>query len=245
MAMSTGTDACAYLDLLRGDPAEIRAARQGSADSRDALLPGSGSVRLLAKNDDPGPVARRAVDHSLRVWVAGCSSGEETYSIAMLCAEAIAAADRTIRLQIFASDVDAEAIASRPQGSLSGINRDRRVAGAACPLLRQRGSGLSRIVGAARGGRFRGPGFARRSAFLAARHGLLPEPAHLLAARRSGKGSAAIPLRVARGRPTSSWQLGDDWQRRRPFQRDLEGGPTLSSRRSEPSGRIRIFEEPS
>ena len=65
-----------------------------------------------------------------------------------------------------------------------------------------RGYRVSR--GAARRGCFRGPGSSRRSAFLAAGHGLLPEPAHLLAARRTGEGSAAIPLRVAGRRQSSS-----------------------------------------
>src|SRR6202034_1400497 len=47
---------------------------------------------------------------------AGCSSGEETYSIAMLLREQIDASNREIKLQIFASDVDPEAVASAREG---------------------------------------------------------------------------------------------------------------------------------
>ena len=56
------------------------------------------------------------VDQSLRIWVAGCSTGEETYSLAMLFREAIAASKRNIKLQVFASDVDPDAIASAREG---------------------------------------------------------------------------------------------------------------------------------
>ncbi|MEI6741446.1 MAG: CheR family methyltransferase, partial [Gemmatimonadaceae bacterium] len=53
---------------------------------------------------------------ALRVWVAGCSSGEEAYSIAMVCGEAITASGRPIKLQVFASDVDPDAVATAHEG---------------------------------------------------------------------------------------------------------------------------------
>ena len=59
---------------------------------------------------------RQPLDLPLRIWVAGCSTGEETYSIAMLFLEAIAAAKRHIKLQVFASDVDDDAVAFAREG---------------------------------------------------------------------------------------------------------------------------------
>ena len=56
------------------------------------------------------------MDQPLRVWIAGCSTGEETYSLAMLFREEITAAKREIKLQIFASDVDADAVATAREG---------------------------------------------------------------------------------------------------------------------------------
>ncbi|MDQ6647374.1 MAG: response regulator [Pseudomonadota bacterium] len=53
----------------------------------------------------------------MRVWVAGCSTGEETYSLAMLLLEQIEAAGRPIKLQVFASDVDAEAVTAARDGA--------------------------------------------------------------------------------------------------------------------------------
>ncbi len=57
-----------------------------------------------------------APDKPIRIWIAGCSTGEETYSLAMLFQEAIAAAKLNIKLQVFASDVDPDAIATARDG---------------------------------------------------------------------------------------------------------------------------------
>lgn len=49
-------------------------------------------------------------DSQLRVWVPGCSSGEEVYSIAMLLQECMATRGRHFNIQIFGTDIDEEAI---------------------------------------------------------------------------------------------------------------------------------------
>ena len=46
----------------------------------------------------------------IRVWSAGCASGEEAYTIAMLFAEAMGADDFRQRLKIYATDVDEDAL---------------------------------------------------------------------------------------------------------------------------------------
>jgi two-component system CheB/CheR fusion protein len=46
----------------------------------------------------------------LRIWVPGCSTGEEAYSIAILIQEAMDTLRPHIKVQIFATDIDAEAI---------------------------------------------------------------------------------------------------------------------------------------
>ncbi|MDP3959737.1 MAG: CheR family methyltransferase [Pseudorhodobacter sp.] len=64
----------------------------------------------------PGLVAAMSADRLLRVWVAGCSTGEEAFSLAITCLEAVEAAGSGARLQILASDVDPEAIATARAG---------------------------------------------------------------------------------------------------------------------------------
>jgi two-component system CheB/CheR fusion protein len=55
-------------------------------------------------------VHARQADDALRVWVPGCSSGEEAYSIAMLLLEEIEAAQKRCTVQVFATDADEEAL---------------------------------------------------------------------------------------------------------------------------------------
>ena len=56
-------------------------------------------------------VKHRQGEESLRLWVVGCSTGEEAYSLAMLIAEYQRESGQNFPVQIFASDIDREAIA--------------------------------------------------------------------------------------------------------------------------------------
>jgi len=47
---------------------------------------------------------------TIRVWVPGCSTGEEAYSIAILLCEALDVLDQPYNIQIFATDIDSHAI---------------------------------------------------------------------------------------------------------------------------------------
>jgi two-component system CheB/CheR fusion protein len=53
----------------------------------------------------------KSKDYTVRVWVAGCASGEEAYSIAMLLAEFIDAQRNEFKVQIYGTDLDDDAIA--------------------------------------------------------------------------------------------------------------------------------------
>jgi len=65
-------------------------------------------------------IVQKASDgDEIRLWTAGCSTGEEPYSLAILFDEAIRKADRNLRLKIFATDVDNEAIAEASSGQFS------------------------------------------------------------------------------------------------------------------------------
>jgi two-component system CheB/CheR fusion protein len=105
-----------YRDMLLASRAEL------DALARDLLIHVTSFFRdprvfdFLAASVIPELVQKHSFDHPLRVWVAGCSTGEETYSLAMLFREAIAAAQLNVRLQIFASDVEADAVAVAREG---------------------------------------------------------------------------------------------------------------------------------
>jgi two-component system CheB/CheR fusion protein len=116
MAMAAIKSAGAYLDLL------LRDADERDQLSRDLLINVTGFFRdapvfdFLEKNVIPNLVRDHVLDRPLRVWVAGCSSGEETYSLAMLFREQIGVSKRDVKLQVFASDVDPDAVAIARDG---------------------------------------------------------------------------------------------------------------------------------
>ena len=75
-------------------------------------------------------VRSRPVGSSLRVWVPGCSSGEEVFSIAIALHECIEAGQRQLDVQIFGTDLDARAIdkaraALYPEGVADDLTPER------------------------------------------------------------------------------------------------------------------------
>ncbi|MHA4845701.1 PAS domain S-box protein, partial [Flavitalea antarctica] len=55
-------------------------------------------------------------EDQVRIWVAGCATGEEAYSIAMLFAERLEGTPNSPKVQIFATDIDESAIATAREG---------------------------------------------------------------------------------------------------------------------------------
>ena len=105
-----------YIELVRKRPDEL------DALFKDALINVTGFFRdaeafaHLERRVAPDLVARHSGDRPLRVWVPGCSTGEEAYSLGILLIEAMTAANRPIRLQIFATDVDTDALETARRG---------------------------------------------------------------------------------------------------------------------------------
>src|SRR5262245_11602847 len=71
----------------------------------------------LARSVIPKLFDQSADNSSIRVWVPGCATGEEVYSIAMLVLEEAGRRDERPDLQLFASDLDATALATAREGS--------------------------------------------------------------------------------------------------------------------------------
>ena len=105
-----------YLESLDKVPGEL------DLLARDLLIHTTGFFRdravfaLLEEETVPDLLRACAAERSVRVWVAGCSTGEETYSLAMLLRERITAEKLDVKLQIFASDIDPQAIATAREG---------------------------------------------------------------------------------------------------------------------------------
>lgn len=101
----------AYAEHLRREPSE------GDALFRELLIGVTQFFRdedafeALRANFLPPLLAGREPDDPIRVWVAGCATGEEVYSIAILLQEALGARRTDAVVTIFGTDIDAQAIA--------------------------------------------------------------------------------------------------------------------------------------
>ncbi len=71
----------------------------------------------LAAEIAPQLLASRAPDSPLRVWCAGCASGEETYTVAMVLARVMGDQAFRERVKIYATDIDEEALDQARHGA--------------------------------------------------------------------------------------------------------------------------------
>lgn len=102
----------------------------------------------------PEVVAHARTTHELRVWCAGCATGEEAYTMGMLVLEALGDERAGVDVRIFATDVDSAALAFGRRGMYGA--QDGAAAVVAAPLC----GGRRRV----RGGQGRsGPGHLRRA----------------------------------------------------------------------------------
>jgi two-component system CheB/CheR fusion protein len=111
MVMAGITNIAGYVDKLRTDPAELDSLAHDLLINVTQFFRDQTMYEVLQASVIPEMVAAQPLDKPLRIWVPGCSTGEEVYSLTMLFLQAIAAAKRNIKLQVFASDVDAQSVA--------------------------------------------------------------------------------------------------------------------------------------
>jgi two-component system CheB/CheR fusion protein len=116
MAAIETDDMDRYLNVLRSDTSELDLLAKDLLINVTSFFRDPKVFDLLAEKIVPDLVRSQTPDHPLRIWIAGCSTGEETYSLAMLFREQITAAKRSVKLQVFASDVDSDAVASAREG---------------------------------------------------------------------------------------------------------------------------------
>ena len=104
-----------YIATLRQDTRELELLAKDFLIHVTSFFRDPAAFEGLAKTILPGLVGR-AEDQPIRVWVPGCSTGEEAYSLAIMFIEEFAAQKRGVKFQIFASDISEEALAFAREG---------------------------------------------------------------------------------------------------------------------------------
>ncbi len=84
-------------------------------------------------------VAAKQGGEEVRIWVAGCATGEEAYSIAILFAEALSGRPDAPQVQIFATDIDLDAMARARRGQFPATSLDNLPAKLVKGYFAQRG----------------------------------------------------------------------------------------------------------
>lgn len=110
----TGPDQ--YLDFLQNNPHEVDILFKELLISVTSFFRDPEAFELLAAGPLPDLLQSRPPDHTFRVWVPGCATGEEVYSLAILLREVMARLQIPMDAQLFGTDLDADAIEAARAG---------------------------------------------------------------------------------------------------------------------------------
>ena len=99
-----------YLDLLREDPAEVHALHEDILITVTAFFRDAEVFKALRGVVFPALLKERTADAPIRMWIPGCATGEEVYSLAILLFEALLETKSSPPIQLFATDVSDSAI---------------------------------------------------------------------------------------------------------------------------------------
>lgn len=105
-----------YYAMLRGNAQEAQSLFADLLISVTMFFRDQGAFETLARDVIPKIFEAASIDNSVRVWVPGCATGEEAYSIGMLCLEEAPRHEQQRLIQIFATDLDASALATAREG---------------------------------------------------------------------------------------------------------------------------------
>ena len=106
----------AYAAYLHQHPPEAQALLKDLLISVTNFFRDSAAFTHLEQTILPAILAKKTADQAVRIWVAGCATGEEAYSLAMLAAEHTQNVPDAPKIQLFATDIDEDAINTAREG---------------------------------------------------------------------------------------------------------------------------------
>ena len=108
-----------YMDYLEVHPEEFPQLFNTILINVTSFFRDPPAWEYLAREILPGIVREKQSEEPVRVWSAGCASGEEAYTIAILLAETMGVEAFRRRVKIYATDVDEDALNTARQGTYS------------------------------------------------------------------------------------------------------------------------------
>jgi two-component system, chemotaxis family, CheB/CheR fusion protein len=105
-----------YLLYLQNNPAEIEALFKNLVIGVTSFFRDPEAYDVLIQEVLPELLIAKEPDTTIRFWVAGCSTGEEAYSLGMILFEAMDKVKKHFNVQIFATDIDTNALNTARKG---------------------------------------------------------------------------------------------------------------------------------
>lgn len=102
-------DLDSYLDLLKNDTTELQNLAKDFLISVTTFFRDKYAFNVLKKVAIP-EILQSKNEEDIKMWVAGCATGEEAYSLAILVREQLEAAKKNNTVKIFATDIDKDAL---------------------------------------------------------------------------------------------------------------------------------------
>jgi two-component system CheB/CheR fusion protein len=105
-----------YMRNLEQKPAEVETLFHDLLIGVTSFFRNPTAFDELQKKVIPNLFTDKNSDSVIRIWVPGCSTGEEAYSIGILIQEQMEMLEQIFRVQIFATDIDSRAIVQARNG---------------------------------------------------------------------------------------------------------------------------------
>ncbi|MBZ9996834.1 CheR family methyltransferase [Mesorhizobium sp. BH1-1-4] len=121
----------AYIDWLKKDPREVMNLFRDLLINVTNFFRDPDAFELLEKKIVPRLFEGKTATDTVRVWVPGCATGEEVFSIGILLREHMETLSAVPRVQIFATDIDEPALAVAraaryPEALMQGLSPERK-----------------------------------------------------------------------------------------------------------------------
>ncbi len=116
MQVTRTVDLKEYYQALRDNSEETQALLSDLLISVTTFFRDGEAFEALAKQALPELFKNKEAEQTIRIWVAGCATGEEAYSFAILLLEEAARHQVRRPMQVFGSDLDARALALGREG---------------------------------------------------------------------------------------------------------------------------------
>ncbi len=133
IAVNKMENLAAYVKYLQGNPDEVKALFEDILINVTNFFRDPEAFKTLKENVFRSIVKNRNQETPIRVWVPGCATGEEVYSIAISLLEVLVGAASRIPIQIFATDISEMAL----QAARAGVYTEAQTSGLSQERLKQ------------------------------------------------------------------------------------------------------------